>query len=65
MSAFVRITDSSRTSRHVRFVPILLQKSAAFALKQRAERCGVSKWHPDIVAACERADAEQRRTAAK
>jgi hypothetical protein len=27
MSAFVRIADSSRTSRHVRFVPILLQKS--------------------------------------
>jgi hypothetical protein len=27
MSALVRIPDSSRTSRHVRFVPILLQKS--------------------------------------
>ena len=36
---------------------------AAFALKQRAERCGVSKWHPDIVAACERAEAEQRQAA--
>jgi len=29
MSALLRITDSSQTSRHVRFVPILLQKSAA------------------------------------
>src|SRR5258707_3119192 len=28
MSALERITDSSQTSRHVRFVPILLQKSA-------------------------------------
>ena len=27
MSALVRVTDSSRTSWHVRFVPILLQKS--------------------------------------
>lgn len=27
MSAFVRLTDSSRTSRHVRKVSILLQKS--------------------------------------
>src|SRR5258706_3945601 len=27
MSALVRVTDSSRTSRHVRFVPIVLQKS--------------------------------------
>src|SRR6476469_9975116 len=28
MSAFARIADSSRTSGHVRLVPILLQKSA-------------------------------------
>jgi hypothetical protein len=27
MSGFDRIADSTRTSRHVRFVPILLQKS--------------------------------------
>jgi len=27
MSAIVRIADSQQTSRHVRYVPILLQKS--------------------------------------
>jgi hypothetical protein len=27
------------------------------------ERCGVSRWHPNPVAACETAEAEQRRVA--
>ena len=34
-------------------------RSAAL-LRQRMQRCGVSKWHPDPVAACEAA--EQRQT---
>jgi hypothetical protein len=44
MSAFARTTDSSRTSRHVRFVPILLQKSKIERRrKSRESRClGVS-----------------------
>jgi len=31
---------------------------AAALLRQRMERCGVSKWHPDPVAACEAAEAK-------
>jgi hypothetical protein len=34
---------------------------AAALLRQRMERAGVSKWHPNPVAACEAAEAEQRR----
>jgi hypothetical protein len=33
ISALVRITDSSRTSRHVRFVPIVLQKSKVASVR--------------------------------
>ncbi len=38
---------------------------AAARLRLRMRRCGVSRWHPDPVAACEAAKAEQRQTAAK
>ena len=31
---------------------------AALALLQRMQRCGVSKWHPDPVGACEAAEAK-------
>jgi ParB-like chromosome segregation protein Spo0J len=34
---------------------------AAALLRQRMERCGVSRWHPDPVAACEAAEAEAKR----
>jgi hypothetical protein len=34
---------------------------AAALLRLRMERCGVSRGHPDPVAACEAAEAEQRR----
>jgi hypothetical protein len=33
---------------------------AAALLRQRMERCGVSRWHPDPVAACQAAEAELR-----
>jgi hypothetical protein len=36
---------------------------AAAQLLQRMQRCGVSRWHPNPVAACEAAAAEQRRDA--
>jgi hypothetical protein len=32
-------------------------------LALRMQRCGLSRWHPNPVAACEAAEAEQRRTA--
>jgi hypothetical protein len=34
---------------------------AAALLRQRMERCGVSRWHPNPIAACEAAEAKQRR----
>jgi hypothetical protein len=33
---------------------------AAALLRQRMERCGVSRWHPDPVAACEAAEVERQ-----
>jgi len=36
---------------------------AGALLRLRMERCGVSKWHPNPVAACEVAEAEQRQAA--
>jgi hypothetical protein len=33
---------------------------AAALLRQRMARCGVSRWHPDPVAACEAAEAEAK-----
>jgi hypothetical protein len=36
---------------------------AGALLLQRMERCGVSRWHPDPVAACEAAEAEKRQAA--
>ena len=33
---------------------------AAALLRQRMERCGVSRWHPNPVAACEAAEAEAK-----
>jgi hypothetical protein len=36
---------------------------AAALLRQRMERCGVSRWHPNPVGACESAEAEQRLAA--
>jgi predicted acylesterase/phospholipase RssA len=38
---------------------------AAALLRQRMERCGVSRWHPNPVAACEAAEAEQRQAATR
>jgi hypothetical protein len=32
-------------------------------LALRMPRCGLSRWHPNPVAACEAAEADQRRTA--
>jgi hypothetical protein len=32
-------------------------------LALRMQRCGVSRWHPDPLAACERAEAKQQTTA--
>ena len=36
---------------------------AAALLRKRMPRCGVSRWHPNPVAACEANEAEQRQTA--
>ena len=36
---------------------------AAALLRQRMERCGVSRWHPNPVAACEAAEAEATKGA--
>jgi len=36
---------------------------AAALLRQRMERCGVSRWHPDPARECDRIEAEQRQTA--
>ena len=36
---------------------------AGALLRQRMERLGISKWHPDPVAAYEAAEAERRATA--
>ena len=39
---------------------------AAALLRQRMQRCGVSRWHPNPVAACEAAEGEaKRQTTAK
>jgi hypothetical protein len=32
---------------------------AAALLRRRMERCGVSRWHPDPIAACEAAEAKE------
>jgi hypothetical protein len=35
----------------------------AALLRQRIERCGVSRWHPDPIAACEAAEAKRQTSA--
>ena len=38
---------------------------AAALLRQRMERCGVSRWHPDPVRECERVETERANQPAK
>jgi hypothetical protein len=47
IAAAVAVADEQRGHR------------AAALLRQRMERCGVSRWHPNPVAACDAAEAKR------